>query len=165
MHVLAGDFRGVQDLERREVHHHFRFCFGAVGHLKLDLYTIDGQVTVIRHGIGWCNQGAITLRQRLAQARIHMAAFARRQHGAELVNGTAAHRWPGNHVLGDRVLHKAGRRIDTRFAGCHIFIAGHALYAAPVVDVVMGVEHRNNRLLRTVLVVQLQAGPGGGGRQ
>ena len=56
VHVLAGDFRGVQDLECREVHHHLGLGLGAVSHLKLDFYTIDGQSAVVRHGIGRCDQ-------------------------------------------------------------------------------------------------------------
>ena len=91
-----------------------------------------------------------------------MAAFARRQHGAELVDCAATHGRSGNDILGYGVFHKTGRRIDMGFARRDILIAGHALDAAPVVDVVVGVEHGDDRLLRAVLVVQVQTGLGGG---
>ena len=90
-----------------------------------------------------------------------MAPFAGRQQRAELVSSAAAHRIAGDDVLGDGRVHEALWRIDLDLAGCHVGLADDALDAAEMVGMAVAVDHRDDRLLRPVLVVQLKAGPGG----
>ena len=127
-----------------------------MSHLELNPHTVNGQFAIVWHCVGGGDQRPLAHRQRLAQAGIDVTAFARRQHGTKLIDGAAAHSRPGDNVFRDRMLHETGRCVDVRFAGGNVFVTGDTLHAAPVVNVVVGVEHGNHRLFRAVLVVQLQ---------
>ena len=88
------------------------------------------------------------------------AGRADRQVHAGVVRAAAEHRAAGVDVLGDRVVEETLRGDDRhRRAGVH-----HAEHAAEVVDVRMGVDHRGDRPVATVLAVERQAGRGDLGR-
>ena len=65
----------------------------------------------------------------------------------------------------DRVLHEAVRREHLHLAGRDVGLADHALDAAKVVGVAVRIDHRADRLLRPVLIVQIERGARRLGRQ
>ena len=81
----------------------------------------------------------------------------RRQEVAVHVAGAPAHRVAGHDVLGDRGFEEALGRVDLDLARGHVGLVDHAPDAAVVVDVAVGVDHRLDRLLPAVGVVEIEA--------
>ena len=90
----------------------------------------------------------------------HLPLGPRRQEDAVHVAGPAAHGVAGHDVFAHRGLEEALRGDDPDLAGLHVLLGDHALHAAIVVDVAVGIDHRHHRLPGPVLIVEVQGGPG-----
>src|SRR3981189_1973324 len=69
----------------------------------------------------------------LAVTSIDLAAFAGRQHRAELIQGTPEHGIAGYNVVGHRILHEMIGGEDSHVSGADLLLAHHALDAAEMV--------------------------------
>ncbi|MCY1438822.1 hypothetical protein D9M71_550360 [compost metagenome] len=59
------------------------------------------------------------------------------------------------------MLHEAGRREDLHLASLDVGLVDDAARPAEVVDMAVAVDHRDDRLLRSVLEIQVEGGAGG----
>ncbi len=159
VHVVGGVLRHVQDLELRKVHDHLRRRFGARHQMKLDLDAVDhaGLVSlpdqVVRR-----DQRDRAFRQRLAEAFIDLPAFIDRQRQAVHVLRAAAHGVAGDDVFRHRMLHESVRRDHLDLAGSGVLGRHHALGAAEMIDVAMGIDHGCNRPGGAVGEIEIERG-------
>ncbi|MNE50713.1 hypothetical protein D3C80_1453050 [compost metagenome] len=94
-------------------------------------------------GGGGAQPGAnLPLGIRLEQVAIHVA-------------GPAAHHVARHDVLGHGGFHEAGGRVNLHLAGLDVRFVHHPAHTAVVIDVAMGVDHRDHRLLAALLEVKL----------
>ncbi len=155
--VVGGILGHAQRAELREVEVHFGRRLGARRHLELDLDPVDGVgFTGARNVDGRHDQRHLALRRHLAQAATDMSFRAARQQGAVHVGGATRHRGPGIDVLLHDVLGEPFRCQHRHLAGVDVGLRGHAQHAAEMVDVAMGVDHRDDGPLAPVGAVQLQ---------
>ena len=92
----------------------------------------------------------------LAEAAVDLPLFVLGEQVAVHVAGAPAHHVAGEDVLAHRRLREALRRDDLAAACGDVLIARHALDAAPVVDVAVGVDDGHDRAPRDVLLQQLE---------
>ncbi len=162
MHGVRGVLGRVEQLEPRHKDQHLGGRFRAGRHLELELDAIDRACLAgFFHGVVWLDQAEITARCGFAQPGIDLSARAGRQHGAVLIQRAASHGVAGKDVLGHGFLKEAGRGDHLDFAAPDIGFVDHALHAAVVIRVAMGVDHGDHRLLRPMLEIEIQCGAGG----
>lgn len=95
-----------------------------------------------------------TGRRRLPESRPHLALGAASQRGAIHVRGTARHGGSRVDVLGNRVLEVPLWNDNLHVARVDLLLRDHAEHTTEVVDMVMSVDHRDDRAIATVLAVE-----------
>ena len=96
------------------------------------------------------DQGSGSGRSGLSEAAINAALSVARQQCAIHVDGAAAHRVTGDHVLADRVLGEMLRRKNLHLAGFNIGLIDDAAHPAIMIDVRMAVDNGQDRKLAEV---------------
>ena len=106
--------------------------------------------------VGRRDEGDSTRRGGGAKACTPLAFCIRLQQVAVHIARTAAHRVSGHNVFGNRLFHKAIRRVDFHFARLDVSFVNHAAQAAIVVNVAVGDHHSDDRFLAAVCIVEIQ---------
>ena len=108
-------------------------------------HAVDGVRLAGRPDVdGRHDEGHLAGGRGLAQPAAHLALRSARQQRAVHVRRPARHRRTGVDVLLDGVCGEAFRRQDRDLAGVHVGLRGHAQHAAEVVDMAVGVDHRDD---------------------
>ena len=156
----TGILRHVEYAELRIEHVHLGRRLGLRRQLEDDLNAVD---RVRLDGLGdrlrRRDEAGRPTRHALAKAGIDLSPRPARQHRAELELGAARHRRSRQHVLAGDRLHEAGRRYHLDLARLHVGFVDHAPDAAVVVDVAVGVDHRDHGLSWPVRVVEFERRP------
>lgn len=147
MNPIAAAVAGPEpDMEAKNMqpstveHVHFGRRLGVRRELEDDLHAGDPpRLGGTGDHVGGGDQREGAARDGLAEPGVDLAARAAGQKRAELKLGAPGHRQPGEHVLGSDGRHEAGRRQDRHPARAHVFGGDHALDAAEVVGVAVGV--------------------------
>ena len=156
-HVLGH----VEHAELREVHQHFRRRLGARHELEHDLDAVDGA------RVAWsCRSSPVGAIRRDRAARQPSCPGRCRPGRAGPAAATTPNWYCARRLIAVPAImfsrhgrfHEAGRREHLDLAGRHVGLADHALDAAEMVGVAVRIDHGADRLLRPVLVVQLQRG-------
>ena len=157
VHVVRDVLGHIEHVKLRKIHQHFRGSLGAGHELKHDLHAIDeALVRGLVDGGGRRNQCHSSDRCLFAQTGIDVTPWARRQKSTELILRAPAHRGSRHHALAGHRSHKACGSQHLDFSGGHVSFADHALDAAIMVGVAVRIDHRADRLVRTVLIVKRQ---------
>ena len=165
MEVLRGDFGHVEDAELRVVHDHFGRRLGLGSQLEDDFDAVNPvRFDRLFDQVGRRDQRHRADRNAFAETGIDLAAFAARQHRAELEQRAAEHRVAGDHILADRGGHETRRRPDCHSAGRHVIGVDDSADAAEVIDMAVSIDDRDHGLLRDVLAVEVKGGLGDLGR-
>ena len=160
--VVAAVFRRAEQLELRQIEVHLRRGFGVRGQLKDEREAVDGHFLAgLGDDVRGRDQGDGAGGHGEAQAHGHLPLGPRRQEDAVHVAGPAAHGGAGHDVFIQGGLEEAVGRDDLDLAGLDVVFGDHALDAAIVVHVAVGIDHRHHRLLGPVLIVEVEGGPGG----
>ena len=132
----------------RVVHDQLGRRLGIGGQLEDDLDAVDPmRLERLFDQVGGRNQRDRAERDALAQAGIDLAAFAARQHRAELEQRAAEHRVARDHVFAHRRRHEARGRPDRHLARRHVVGADDPAHAAEVIDVAVRIDDRDHRLV------------------
>ena len=91
------------------------------------------------------DQGGFPGGRGLSESGADLSGRALLDRGAVHVTGASRHRGSGEDVLDDRVLHEPLGSDHRDPAGVDVVLADDALDAAEVVDVGVGVDHRDHR--------------------
>ena len=124
---------------------HFRGGLGARRHLELDLYTVDGVFFTGRPDInGRDDDGHLAGGRGLAESTAHLVLGTARQQGAVHVCRPPRHCRAGINVLLHRMLDETFRRQHGHRAGIHVRLRGDAQHPAEMIDVAVGIYHRDD---------------------
>ena len=130
----------------REVEVHLRRCFGLGCELEHDPDAVDHELLArVGDVLGGCDQAGEGQRRRLAQTAVDVAARAGRQQRPELVHRPTHHRIAGQQVLAHHLAHEVLGRDDPAPARVDVFLRGHAVHAAEVVEVRVRVDDGHDR--------------------
>ncbi len=114
-------------------------------------------VSPVRRDVdGRDDQGDLTRRRRLSQPATHVSARTDLEHAAVHVGGAAGHGRPGIDVLLYDVFGEPLGRQHRDLPRIHVGLRGDAEHAAEMVDVAVGVDHRDHGPIAPVTPVQLQ---------
>ena len=153
--------------------HPQRFFVGNVGHHRGRRFGIrrelEDHLDAIDHDFldglgdqpGRRNESDRTGRDALAETLPDIAIRVAGQQGAVLIKESPVHGISGKDVLRDQCLHEAVGGDDLDLAGAHIRFIDDAAHAAPVVGMVMRIDHGGDgKSLANVLLEQLQTRAG-----
>ena len=159
MQRVGGVFRRAQRFQRRNIEVHLRRGFAAWRHQEIKLQTVDAQLFA-RFGDAFCRRDNrwIATRYGNTETIANITAGVFRQQQAVGVCGASTHDVACHHVLADRFLHKARGGDDLHLTGFYVIFRDEPFYAAIMVNVAMGINDGDNRLVRTVLEVEVEAG-------
>ena len=159
---VAGAVLGhAEGPELREEEVHLGRGFGVRRDLEDNVHAVDGQAGPRgRDAFGRRDQGDLTGGDRLAEARVHMAAWSLGQGGAIHVGRSSAHDIAQQDVFADRLGQEAFRRDDPQTVA-DVLVRQDALDPAIVVHVAVGVDHCGHRLVAAMGAHQGQRRPGG----
>ena len=139
---------------------HFGRRLGAGGQLEQHAHAVDHHLFAgFGDFAGGREQAYAAGRGAHAQPCRDCTPGARRDEGAEHVDGTPAHRVAGDNILRDGVLEEALRCQDLHLAGLHILFRDDPPHAAVVIDMAVAVDDRHNRAPTLVFRNQLIGGP------
>lgn len=135
----------AQRAETREIEVHFGGRLGAGRHLELDLHAVDRVCFTGSCDVdGGDDDGDLAGGRRLAEPAADLTHRPARQQGAVHVGCPPRHCRSGVDVFGDRVLGEAFRRQHRHRARIHVGLRGDAQDAAEVIDMAVGVDHRDD---------------------
>ena len=157
MQVVSGVLGHAQRPETREVEMHFSRRLSAGRHLKFDFDAIDGVDLTGRGDVkGRHDDGDLARRGVLTESAPHLATRPAFEQGAVHITGPAGHRRARIDVLLHRMADEAFWRHHRDGAGIHLSLGGNTQNATEVIDMTMGVDHRDDRPVATVLPIQRQ---------
>ena len=160
--VVGGVLGHAQRFVAREIEVHLGGRLGAGRHLELDLDAVDG---VLLTGGGDIDGGHddrhLARGRRLTQATPHLSLRATVECGAIHVPGPPRHRGTGVDVLLDSVFGEPFRRQHRDLARVDVGLRRDTEHATEMVDMAVGVDHRDDGALPAVCAIERQ----GGGRR
>ena len=164
MQIVGGILGHAQRPELRKVEVHFGRRLSPGCHLKLNLDTInDVHLTGGGDVQGRHDDRDLAGRGVLPESAPDLAARAPVEQGSVHIGSPPGHRRARVDVLLHGMCDEAFRRQYRDRAGVHIGLGRHAQHAAEVIDVTVGVDHRDDRPVTAVGAVQRQGGGRGFG--
>ncbi len=143
-----------------EVHLRWRFGVGSV--LEDDPDAVDVEfVTGLVDGLGRSDEPGCADRGGLAESSVDLALRPECQQRPELVQRTARHDRPGEHVLADGLLHEPLGGDHPHVAGIDRPAGGDAEHPTEVVDVAVGVDHCGDGTFAERVVGEFETRAGG----
>ena len=158
MQGMGDIFGGFNELLLFDIPQHFRRCFRARRQHKIVGQAVDNLfLAIFLDDIGGSNQRDGAGRGRGAETCANLAGGIRFEQVAVHIAGATAHHVTGHNIFSNGGFHKTGRRVDFDFAGFDIGFIDHAAHAAVMVNVAVGVDHRNDRLIAAIFVIQIHS--------
>ena len=159
----VGVVKGMGDIFRRldqlflfDIPEHLRRRFRSRREHKIIGQAVDHLfLTIFLDDIGRGDQGHRPGGGGGAETRADLALRIRLQQVAVHIAGAAAHDVTRHDILRDGGLHKSGGRVDFHLAGLHICFIHHAAHAAIVVNVAVGVNNGDHRLITAIFIVKI----------
>ncbi len=158
--IVGGVFGHAQGAELREIRSASRRGFGARRHLEFDLHAVDGVFFPGRTDVdSRVDDGDLAGRWRLAEPAAHLRLRSTFEQCAVHVGRTAGHRRSCVDVLLNGMLGEALRGEHLHLARVHVVLRGNAEHSAEMIDVTVGIDHRDHRPVRIAVgAVQGQRG-------
>ena len=157
VHGVGAVLGGGQGLELRDVPVHLRRGLGVGCQLEDEGQAVQLQgLAILFDEVGGLQQARRAAGGGQPQPGAHMPARRGRQQGAVHVLGPAAHGIAGQHVFGHGRFHEALGRDDPHLAGGYVLFIHHAVHAAVMVHMAVGIDDGHHRLVRPVGVIELE---------
>ncbi|MNH02274.1 hypothetical protein D3C81_680110 [compost metagenome] len=157
MHSVGGVFGRVQGLFLLDVIEHLGRRFAARRVEELIGQAVDNMFLAgLLDDVCRRDEGHGTGRGGSTQAGTQLTGGIRRQQVTVHIAGTTAHGGAGHDVLRHCVLQEAFRCVDFYLASLDVFFIDHTAHTTIVVNVTVGVDHRDHWLFRTVLEIQIK---------
>ena len=158
MQVVSGVLGHAQSPEAREIEMHFGGSLGPGCHLEFDLHTVDGVLFTGRSDVdGRDDDRYLTSGRGLAESAAHLVRGSAGQQGAVHVRRPPRHCRTGVDVFLHRMFDESFGCQHRDRAAVHVRLRGDAQHAAEMVDVAVGVYHRDHGALAApVRSIQMQ---------